>query len=152
LRCQPSRFAPANRLVRNHLAAEADRAERPAGGAECRADLVVSRGARGAAECGGKLVRLEPVVAAHEREDNGAVVFRDRHRLRGRSGIDAEKLCERLAGGDPGRRDLLGLVEEIRELRRARDRASDLDVRGKVAVLARDEGVLTGACGCEEVD
>ena len=111
-RCQPSRFAPATncplaqRLVGDDLALEADRAERAAARAEGRADLVVGRRARLAAERCIELRRLDSVVAADQGEHDRATVDGHRHRLRGRGDIDREELRQRLARLDAGRLDL----------------------------------------------
>src|SRR5262249_5125761 len=55
-------------LVGDDLAGEADGPEGAAGGAERGTDLLVGRGPGRTPERGRELVRLEAVVAAHERE------------------------------------------------------------------------------------
>ncbi len=86
---------------------------------------------------------VQPAIAAHEREHERAVVLDDRHRLRGRSRIDAEERREPLDRLGAGRLDLrrrrLG-----RELRRRDDAARHLDVRGVVAAIADRDLVLAG--------
>src|SRR5579863_9147501 len=77
-------LAVAERLVGDHLALEPDRPERAGVGAERGADLLDGRRAHGLVDRGEELRLLEPVVAAHEREDHRAVVLRHRHRLRRR--------------------------------------------------------------------
>ena len=77
----------AERLVGDDLSLEADRAERARVRAERGADLFLGRRAKIGAQRGREFRRLEPVVAAHEREDDGAV-RNDGHRLRGRGRID----------------------------------------------------------------
>src|SRR5262245_32527365 len=64
----------AQRLVRDDLAGEGDRAERPPARAERSADLLVRRGTRAPPQRVVELRLAEPVVAADEREHEGAVV------------------------------------------------------------------------------
>src|SRR5207237_6709988 len=71
--CAGDELARAQRLVGDHVALEADGAERARVCAESGADLLLGRRAEIGAQGGGELRRLEPVVAAHEREDDGAV-------------------------------------------------------------------------------
>jgi hypothetical protein len=61
-------LATRERLVGDHLAVEADGAERSGIRAERRADLVVAGRAQLLAHGGEELGLLEPVVAAHERQ------------------------------------------------------------------------------------
>src|SRR5207247_148323 len=51
-----------------------------------------------------------------------------------------------------GRLDVLRRFEPVGEPSLARNCARNLEIRGVVAVLARDERVLARARGCEEVD
>ena len=83
------------------------------------------------------LNELEPVVAADEREHDGAVVGRHRHRLRGRREVDPEEArrAPRIVV-IPGVSTSSGAASARRELGRARHRARDLEVGGEVAVLA----------------
>src|SRR4029079_13458575 len=61
-------LALAQRVVGDHLAVEADRAERARIGAERGANLVLGRRAEVGAERGQHLHLLEPVVAAQQTE------------------------------------------------------------------------------------
>ncbi len=135
----------AQQLVGDHLAREADRAERAGVRAEGGADLVLRRRAGVRAECCEQLGLLEPVVAADEREHDCAVVLRIRHRLGRCRLVDVEQLRERLDRRRIRCLDLLRCGERRRERRLPRDGARDLDVGRVVAVLAGDERVLTGS-------
>src|SRR5262249_40912499 len=139
------------REVGDHLAIEADGAERPARRPEGSADLFVGRGPDWLPERAGELCCLETVVAADEREDDSPVLLRVWHRLRRRGEVDAKELGELLAGNDTGRLDLGRRVERLREVGGARRRARNLEVRGEIAVHAGDERVLADAGGREEV-
>ena len=139
-------------LVGHDLACEPDRAERPGIGAEGGSDLLLGGRPRGAAERRGQLRLLEAVVTADQREDDRAVVLRHGHRLRRRRRVDAEEPGQFVDRRDSRSRDLGRLVEPLRECRRARHAACDLEIGCIVAVRARDEGVLARAGRSEVVD
>src|SRR5262249_24612030 len=80
------------RLVEDDLALEADRPERARVGAERGADLVGRRRTDVVADHREQLRLLEAVVAADEREHDGPVGPRIRHRLRRRRVVDADQL------------------------------------------------------------
>ena len=103
-------------------------------------------------ESGRELRLLEPVVAPDEREHDRPVELRHRHRLRRRRRVDAEELGELVDRRDPRGRHLERLVELLRERRRPRHAAGDLEIRGVVAVLARDKRVLTRSRRRQVVD
>jgi hypothetical protein len=145
-------LAFAQRLVRDDLAREPDRAERAALGAEPGLDLVVGGRPEVAPEGGRELCRLQAVVAAQEPEHEASVVRHHRHRLRRRGEIDREQLRERFAGARVRRLDLLGCPHALGEVRRPRYALRDLEIGCVVAVLAGDEGVLAGAGRREIVD
>jgi hypothetical protein len=139
------------RLVGHDLAAEADGPNRARVRAERRLDLLHGRRPVVGVERLEELRLLEAVVAADEREHERPVVLHDGHRLRRRRRVEPEVLRQRLDRLDAGRLDLLGAVEAVRGLGQARHPSSDLQVRGVIAVLARDERVLTGAGRTQEV-
>ena len=145
-------LALAQHLVGDHFAGEADGAERAAARTERGADLLVGGRPRVAGDRVVQLHLAQAVVAAHEREDEGAVRLRHRHRLRRRRQVDPEEVGERLARRHSGRRHLLRRDERLRERHRARHRLRDVAVGGVVAVLAADENVLARARRREEVD
>ena len=151
------RFAPATNWPSRSVssatigALEPDRAERAALRAEARHDLVVGRRPKVGAERRLELRLLEAVVTAEEREHERAVVLDDRHRLRRRREIDREELRERLAGAGVRRLDLVGRVEPLGELGRARNGERDLEIGRIVTVLARHERVLARSGGREVV-
>src|SRR6184192_232485 len=101
-------LALAQRLVRDHLDRGADRAYRAAGGPEGLADLLLLGRPEVLAEGLEELHLVEPVVAAHQGE-NDTPVGHDGHRLRRRTRVDAEELREALDRPLPGRLDLMRL-------------------------------------------
>ena len=123
-------------LVGEDRAREPDRPDGARIGAKPLLDLVAGRRPEAAAESGLHLRLLEPVVAAHEREDERAVLRHDRHRLRRRGRVDPEELCKPVDGGRARCLHLDRRVEPLRELGWARNAARDLEVGGVVAVLA----------------
>ena len=150
--CAGDELPFAERLVGDHLAREADGAERAAARAERRSDLVVRRRTRCAGQRVVELRLAEPVVAADEREHEGAVRLDDRHRLRGRRRVDPEELGQPLDRRHSGRLDLLWRAERIGQDGGARNRLRHLEVARVVAVLAPDERVLARAGRRQEVD
>src|SRR4029077_13749032 len=104
----PAVLAPPQCLVGEHVDLDADRADRAARGAEGLADLLLLGRAKVLTEGLEELHLVEPVVAAHQGEDD-AVVGHDRHRLRSSARIDAEELGDALDRPLAGRLDLLRL-------------------------------------------
>ena len=158
-RCQPSRFAPATncpcaqRLVGDHLALEADRAERAAGSRRTR------RGSprRSRAGTDGRAPRrASPARSGRRRERARARRCRPPSSPASPSTSRATSTPRNSASAsqrlDIRRLDSLGRDERLGKDRRARHRACNLEVGREVAVLAGDERVLAGARGREEVD
>jgi hypothetical protein len=135
-------LAVPQRLVGENLAREAHRADRARIGVEGRPDLVLGGWTRGRAEPRRELGLVEAVVATDEGEHERAVPVHHRHRLGRRRGVDSEEFGQALDRRRARRLHLLGLLERRRELRRARNSASDLEIGRVVAVLAGDECVL----------
>src|SRR5215831_6817079 len=96
----------AQRLVRDHVDRDADRADRAAFSPERLADLLLLGRPEVLAEGLEELHLIEPVVAAHQGEDDAPVGYHG-HRLRGRARVDAEELRDGLDRALPGRLDLL---------------------------------------------
>ena len=140
----------AQSLVRDHVHRDADRADGASGGTEGLLDLLLLGRPELLAEGLEQLHLAEPVVAAHEREDDAAVGH-DRHGLRRRARIHAEKLRDVLDRALPWRLDLLRLGQLLGEVGRRRAALRDLEIRRVVAVFAGHERVLARAGGSEEV-
>src|SRR4029450_4280558 len=98
-------LALAQRLVRDHLDRDADRADRAAAGAEGLADLLWFCRPEVLTEGLEELHLVESVVAAHQGE-NDTPVGHDGHRLRGGTAVDTEELRDVLDRPLPGRLDL----------------------------------------------
>src|SRR5215218_420329 len=101
-------LALAQRLVCDHLDRDPDRTDRAAVGAEGLANLLWFCRPEVLAEGLEELHLVEPVVAAHQGEDDTSVGH-DGHRLRSGTGVDPEKLRDVLDRPLPGRLDLLRL-------------------------------------------
>ena len=150
--CARHELTLAKRLVGHDLALEPHRAERAARGAERLTDLLVGRRPGRLSKRGVELVRLEAIVAANKCQHNHSIRTGHGHRL-GRCGrIDPEELGKRLDRGRSGSLHLGGYCESLRQLRRAGNTPRDLEIRGEVTVLARDQRVLARARRSEEVE
>src|SRR3954462_15044772 len=88
-------LALSQRLVRDPVDRDADRADRTPARAESLTDLVGLGRPEGLAEGLQEFHLVETVVAAHEGEDD-VPVRHDGHRLRGGTRIDAQKLRDGL--------------------------------------------------------
>src|SRR6188472_1027352 len=143
-------LALAERVVRDHVHGYADGADRSSARAEGLADLLVLGGPVGVAQGGEQLHLVQPVVASDERQHDLAV-DRHRHRLRGRTRVDAEELRDPLDRALAGCLDLLGCRELLREVWPRWNPARDLEISRVIAVLADDEGVLPRAGWRKEV-
>src|ERR1043166_1774192 len=143
-------LALAEGIVGDHLDRGAHRADRASLRTERLPDLLGLGGPEVLAKRGEQLHLVEPIVAAYQREHD-ATVRHDRHRLRCCPRVDAEELRDVLYRPLSRGLDFFGPWQRFGEVGCRRDAPGDLEVRGVVAVLARDERVLARAGGCEEV-
>src|SRR2546423_8249872 len=143
-------LAFAESLVRDHVDSDPYRTDRAAVRAEGLADLGVLRGPEVLSQHGEELHLVQAVVAADEREHDAAVGH-DRHRLRSRTGVDAQEVRDSLDRALAGSLDLLRGAQLLGKVRRGRDTAGDLEIGRVIAVLAPHEGVLSRAGRREEI-